>query len=205
MSMESTLHAMREEVDRNDEKIVNKIRERTATLKGQSWIDSEEIAGPAQREARDNTEYFIMGLSRKLLNTVTGKMSLDEAMPAAMNITHVLANRVNIEMLDQLFIMAYLRGAQRALELTGQQLVPDKVKPTAAGHGGQPVTPEEVCPVCGEVHGSEVFDSDAGIDIELPKSMSLSEALREFANLTTVLGGGPLDLNACKSGAPPRG
>lgn len=199
MSMDAMLNAMREEMGQAEEKLIKSIRERTATLRGQAWINSQEIAGPAQKEARDSTEYFHMGLSKKILDAATRGMTPAQAMPVAMNITSVLANRVNIEMLDQLLLVAYLRGVQKALELTGQEIVTDSQPETTADQGGQPETTGEVCPHCGEVHGSEN-------DAELPPS--LAEALREFVSLSKTLGLG-IDGNPfaamTEHGAPARG
>lgn len=147
MSMESMLSAMRAEMNQDEETLIKSIQEKTNALRGQAWINNQEIVRPAQLEARESTEYFHMGLSKKLLDAAIRGLSHAQAIPVALNITMVLASPVNIKMLDQLLTVAYLRGVQKALELTGQQIVTDSQPQT------MPETTGEVCQHCGEVHG----------------------------------------------------
>lgn len=180
MSTEAMTNAMREELNQIETGLIRSLRNKMNALQNQPWANSQQIAGPAQKEARESTQYFHMGLSRKLLEAAMTGIPTSQAIPIALSLTAVLADRSNIDMLDHLLMVAYLRGVQKALDLTGQQIVTDsttELPQTTAEQGEQSETTGEVCPHCGEVHpidgdlSPELDNAFLGLE-ELNKIMS---------------------------------
>jgi hypothetical protein len=191
MGMDSMLDAMRKEMEESETRMIKSIRDRTSALRGQPWVNNQEIAGPALEEAKDATEYYHMGLSRKILNAVTRGLPTEQFYPVAMNVTAVMADKANIEMLDQLLLIAYLRGVAKALELTGQHIPASSDCQRQSAADEQSEESEEVCPHCGQVH-SEEHDGP-----------TLAESLREFAELSKMLSTIHPDLCSLTMGAGP--
>jgi hypothetical protein len=115
-----------------------------------------------------------MGLSKKILRAATAGLPPEQLIPVAFNVTAVMADRANIEMLDQLLLIAYLRGVAKAMELTGREL-PASPKPEQ-NNSESSEQPEEICPHCGEVHGPET-----------EQAAFMAEALQQFADLGKIL------------------
>ena len=138
MSVNSAFNKLYEEMEARSERLSASIADRIHELGAMTWADAPTISEPAGREAADGCTFFMLGIGRRLI-------SKSRNLESALAVTSVLTNQNVMETLQGLIHVAYIRGAAKALELTGQTLpTPEPVSTTGST--------TEPCPHCGLVH-----------------------------------------------------